>query len=117
MHLLIIQQQHQEEEEEEEEEEEAEEQQQWRVVDLRLAGKSQVKTLRMTTFQVNDEQPCGTSELYNHEQCSLYQDQYVVIPTGSYNKTCTAMFNIKTLKWTKIKVDNRKGSIYGKIIR
>ena len=79
-------------------------------------------------FQINQNQfPCH-KKLYNYwelkeqefkidhvyklakYECELYQDRYVIIPVHDDHGHCTAIFDIETKKWKKLKHDIRTGN-------
>ena len=43
-------------------------------------------------------------------ECELYQDRYVIIPVHGNQGHCTAIFDLKTKKWMKLKHDERTGN-------
>ena len=42
--------------------------------------------------------------------CELYMDLYVIVPVDDGNHHCTAVFDLDTRMWSKLRRDRRKGN-------
>ena len=54
--------------------------------------------------------PCKPSHLI---QCKLYQNESVIVPSTKTKKPCTAIFDLKTRIWRKLRSDIRETFING----
>ncbi len=59
---------------------------------------------------ISSKPDCGQPPPFYKTLCTIWQGKYLVVPSidKATLKTCTAILNLKTKRWTKLEVDSRK---------